>query len=660
MAVVLAVVGVVIVSGSSAYRIYQKNQAREVTKENIADVTNAIHGFLGQYSRYPCPAPLDAMQNDVARYGLETDCTDTSVAVGTCATGICIEERDAVIPGFGFPRVRRGAVPFRALSIFEKAAYDGYHRRLSYVVTEALAVSASFNSNFGGISVEDGAGNTVVEPADSAHFLVFSHGEDMKGAFTSGGVQASPCVGTDRDVENCNTGVGPDRKAVYTSMWHDKAGNDKYDDVMSYATEEERPLWRKTDTTGLNIRDMSDLGGTIAVGAPPVAGAGPKISLSGNVKSEEDVYATEICDATGATCFPSSKIAGDDPDMECPPGQYATRIQNSNINSSCVAEVANLCPSGSFFIGVNADMTPKCDSPPASCGLLNRRICGTNKVIPASGHNTNVIITAGSDYQETWLCRNGNWGRTARSGYCTCYAYDYIRTTSCGTGFTGNYQQRRVRTCPGRDTTYTNLPNTCACVGAPDQTTSRSCGTGYTGTQTRTRSFTCSSATTGSWGGWTGWSNTCTCAPNSQTQTLSCAAGETGSITRTRNWNCAANVGSWGNWTVTTNTCSCTPTTQTRSVDCAPDFVGAIVESRTNDCASGGAWGDWAETSNTCSPVTCSWQKSSTSSGASGSFTGKNVGSACTCGTPTEEACWEVTGGNKYFNYPKCSCLSDF
>ena len=96
MAIVMAVIGVLIASFANAYNIYLKNTVQRVTVDNTNQIVNAIGHYLVQNGRYPCPSRLDAGRDD-PDYGMEGDCTDTTVAVGQCANGICVEEGDRTV-----------------------------------------------------------------------------------------------------------------------------------------------------------------------------------------------------------------------------------------------------------------------------------------------------------------------------------------------------------------------------------------------------------------------------------------------------------------------------------------------------------------------------------------------------------------------------------
>lgn len=110
MSVVLLIVGVLISTFTAGYIVYTKRTTTDATANSMSQVVNALGNFLIQQGRYPCPARAD-VGRDSPEYGIEGDCADTSVAVGSCANGICIEEStramgsstpiDILLPGSG-------------------------------------------------------------------------------------------------------------------------------------------------------------------------------------------------------------------------------------------------------------------------------------------------------------------------------------------------------------------------------------------------------------------------------------------------------------------------------------------------------------------------------------------------------------------------------
>lgn len=645
----MAIVGIITAAGFMAYNLHLKHQAIKTTKVNISLVTTALQGYLASNARYPCPSPLDAQRADPL-YGLETDCTDTSIPVGTCSGGLCIEESERTVAGIT-PRVRRGAVPFRVLNLDETAAYDGYGNKLSYVVTERLADDATFDPDHGGISVVDAnaPANSVIKPPASAHFIVFSHGTDQKGAYTRTGQVVTACTTSEADAENCNTSA-TNNLAIYASAPYNTANtNNHFDDHLAYNLSSERPMWKITDATGFDITDLTGSGGIVGLGVEPSAPS-IAIEIDGNIHTPNNTLMSNICDDTGGDCFSPSLIGG--AGMSCPTGQYMTGIANGM--PICTPNIVAACPPGQFLIGVAPDYSPICSTPPASCPAQPETLCSTTQTLGASPNGAVITLNAGASYYEEYTCNSGTWNLTDSGGVCSCTPVNYTYTTGCPWGYSGSRQYQTVTVCPSGTTTNTLLSDTCTCVGASQLQTS-SCPWPFTGgPRTRTRSYVCTTPTSG-YVSYTPWdSSTCTCTPITQTDSPACPAGFTGAITRERTRQCPS--GTWTSWTETSNTCVCTPTTQTDTDPCPPGETGLITKERTNNCPGGG-WNPWVVVSDTCTPVSCAWTPVSSSSGqTSPPGTGSKVGSSCNCLSSPNKSCWEEAGFGQVKNYPSCAC----
>ena len=674
MAIVMAIVGIFISSGLRALYIYNQHQAYKHDKVAMASITLALNGFLASNGRYPCPARYDDDRAS-ATYGLETDCTDTSVAIGDCANGICIEQTQRIpaelAPG---TRIRRGAIPFRVLNLLESDVYDGYGSKFSYALTEHLAELTTFNSAEGGITIVDEADFDVIEPDDSAHFVIFSHGENKVGGYSVLGSQDVPCAGGTFDVENCNTTV--DDVAKYMSTFKSKAPGAYFDDTLTYRVAAEPPMWKKTNTTGLHITDLTDaLGGVGGIQEPDDTSGtanAPKFDVDGDIRAQTDVQLNSICnESDGSCCAPDLITRTTAPALDCPgAGEFSTGVSNSALE--CETNIHNGCPSGTYMTGIDADRRPICGTLPLACGARSVTVCPgytayageqTYNLPPAfnGAYSTPYPLTGGANRREYWRCGSGGtWYRSWRQGSCSCTPATWSRTRSCGSGYTGTYTTEYTRVCPSGNTTSTQTANGCAC--APRTSTqTRSCPTGFSGTQTRTRDWTCPSGPSGSgtWSSWSAWTGTCTCVPATQTSQLSCPTGFTGTGDyREKYFQCPAGV--WdSNWTVITPaSCTCTPTTQTRVVSCPPGQSGSITEERTSLCP-GGNWGNWTQTANSCITITCSWSPATSSSSLTGPpGIGQRANAPCACGSPSEP-CWEPAGLLTYKNYPSCACTSN-
>lgn len=224
LSIVLLVIGLFFAGLSKAYQLYVMEQRTEKTEFKRLIIDFALNDFKKRYGRYPCPASYTLNRTNL-QYGYESDCADVSVAPGNCVNGVCIEQSVRQVPledgSLVYPRVRRGAIPFRVLNLTESDAYDEYGGRFSYAVTELLTNWQTFDVRNGGIGIIDGQApseESMVNPAGSGLYFVFSHGPDLMGAYNESGALISACAGPMFDIENCNT--AEDAAATYRYSTH--------------------------------------------------------------------------------------------------------------------------------------------------------------------------------------------------------------------------------------------------------------------------------------------------------------------------------------------------------------------------------------------------------------------------------------------------------
>ena len=146
LAIIMTVMGVLAVGFLHTYKVKQKQKEIDTTEYSVFAITDGLSKFLYQNGQYPCVGRFDLPVTD-PDYGTETDCTDTSVAVGSCANGYCVTERSG-------KRIRIGMIPFRTLGMDAKDVQDAYKNRFTYVVTEQQATNL-FEEDGGTILLQD-------------------------------------------------------------------------------------------------------------------------------------------------------------------------------------------------------------------------------------------------------------------------------------------------------------------------------------------------------------------------------------------------------------------------------------------------------------------------------------------------------------------------
>jgi hypothetical protein len=370
-------------------------------------------------------------------------------------------------------------------------------------------------------------------------------------------------------------------------------------------------------------------------------------------------------------CFSSKLIGGalaqPTGGMECPNddpdgvGKYMVGIHDGHPD--CQDNLVAECAVGTQMVGVNADGTLKCNTPPPTpCVSTPVTVCTANDVLlPAAAINATYTATAGASRSQKYKCTNvsgvGTWKKSgSATGVCNCVA-GVVSTTNapCDAGYTGTQVTTITRSCPSGNTTTT--VNTAACVCATtNETDTRDCPDGWDGSILIERNHLCPSGT------WTPWTdvaggNTCTCTNSTETQTLACPSPLTGTgIRQERTTTCEADGVSVGDWTTVSTDCACVPKTTQSTFSCPDGFTGAILKERTLSCPAG-TWSAWTQVSSTCvpiPPVVCNWNTNTTGQGPFPFTSGQQLGDTCTCGST--DKCYSRVGTGAYMHFPSCTC----
>lgn len=674
LSMVILIIGLIIGSGIAAFKIYKTEREMALTETAKVRISLAINSFRERYGRYPCPASYTA-QRGTPEYGSSGDCSDLSVAPGTCAQGICVEQSIAgrtVRLDDGtevIPRVRRGAVPYRALNLSEDEFYDQYGGRFSYAVTELLTDEDTFKVDRGGIHIVDSqpTPRPLVEPEGSALYFMFSHGPDNVGAYGRNGLIMVECNGPMIDVENCNTSAS-DNTAVYAYAQRSDTPietggvvipgmppppvvnvNTHYDDVAYYKGADPIPLFKfsELENRGNDAYDLQE-SSRIVIGSTT---NNEKVNVEGTVKASDNYHTSEVCDEDGENCFAPERIGG--AGMHCPDDQYAEGIHGGPDGLGalrCVVPSAHMDCDGGYVTGF-VDGIAQCGTVTQSrmCARMNVTVCGVRNTLASSPHGTRITLTGGVSQVQVWRCNDGTWVRQSNRGVCTCTPRTVTTRNACGTGYNGQTTVETTTVCPSGQRNVRTNRSQCSCApGAGTRT--RDCPEGQTGRITERRTTTCNGnvATTSAW---SVTSNTCTCAAQAaQTRAGVCPTGTTGNVTERRTWN--TGTCSWNAWTETSRNCVCAPSTETRTAACPPGETGTIRERRNIYC-NGNPPSAWTEVSRTCNvPPTCRWSNSG--AGMTSGNAGPYAGDTCVCGTRNGPCKVRIPGGVQ--GYTGCQC----
>ncbi len=678
MALVISIVGIFMAAMAQIYVEIKKAENAADTRIDVAQVTRAIADFRSINGRYPCPASLTANYGD-ADYGRETNCEDLSapnfaLSAGVTAAGV------AIVPGLdaGTTRVRVGAVPFRDLNIPEEQAFDGYRNRISYAITEPLAVSATFTPNGGAISIIDDLGNSAITPPNSAHFVVFSAGENGAGAYNSAGA-LNPCTAGTKEATNCDFTIN----AEFVSASAGNAGEGQagqFDDEILFATHKDIPTW-ETPAGGQNIA-MKPSGG-IGVGASASEAPQEDMQVDGIVRAQDDpltddieegkVQTQSLCDYDSETtdCFASSLIGGElekGGGMACTDGEFMIGIKNGA--PVCSDDIQIRCPAGTSVLGIKNDGSLDCGVDPNSCPTTNVQICGETKALFGGkwGVPTLAEVEGGLNRQERYVCENGTWKFRDYNGVCSCPASNTkiiqkncAQWTECGNVQSGKKTVEEGLFCPqGSWQSNTIDDSQCTCRET-SQTKTHGCPNGFNkGNITETHQNTCNGNTPSC--ARTNVVNTCACEAETTTRNVNCPDGMDGRYQEERTFNCpggSTSPGSWTGWTEVPGSqaanCKCTPKTENTTKACGAGMVGEIKVKTKKSCPSGETTVE--EDASQCQPappVYCQWGMISSSGQTTSNSSGIKSGQSCDCGDGTT-SCKKFLDGSTY-ELGVCSC----
>ena len=710
MAMVTIFIGIVVAAAAPLYSAHMKKKAMERTQQNIETISTAIGNFRTLYGRYPCPASLTDQRGSV-EYGHEPrapgrpPCADTTPVLGTCANGVCIQQSIAardLDPDPAVtdrPRVRLGWVPFRELGIPEDAAFDPYGNRLSYAVTERLAVDTTFAVDQGGIEILNEQNQTALGAGagGSAHFMLFSHGRNGAGAYTKEGVQLPCPPAGDFEEMNSTCAVAPGAaEASFRMVRGDESfNNSRFDDQVTYFTKEEVPLWQTStlDPNAIHVKTSGEVGVYASAGSDVPTDF---FSVGGDIQIDDDpataaagqdegrLITTEIRDPLALPAqlgYSAAKIAGvpaNGGGMRCPgsdpdgAGAYMVAVRDGGLVCEDDPPIA-MCPPGEVVVGMQADGTLICSGPPVQCPATVVNDCAGNSatpplMLPVASAGATAGIASGISMIRTYRCRSdGTWRYQSSTGNCNCLPRpDQVTTPSCGTGYTGNRVVTRRWDCTngyGQWVTVSTDSSACVCNAAtPPQTDQWDCPDGFNdGDIVARRDWSCSPP---GWSAWYEQSNTCQCLPTSQNSTYACTGNLTGTgRVERRDFICPGGAGSPGSWqspVVVSNDCNCVSgreQTWTDDTACPTGETGSITYRRVLGCPAA-TWGPPIEVSRDCTPQppsTCEWM-----AGGQGTFGqtngfGAEVGEPCTCGSTPPGPCHEGSDPS-VTNYNRCSC----
>lgn len=390
MAIVLIIVGLLIAAGLPGLQVYNNKKNFEKTQENMRLAQEALREFYGLNGRYPCPADPTLAPGD-EDYGEEVCRADIADA---CPSGLfCTDvgSRDANNDGAPDP-VLIGTLPSKTIAdnaLFAKFklanGQDAFLMKLTYAVSELMTdqvynISNPANIQLGAIALKDEFERDLLDPPDSAHYIILSHGDNSRGAFSTDGADIGDCTivtgatptpppagsnigasGIELEKENCDR-----NDAIFVKALRSMADNDSYfDDTLFFNATVASSLWRRSNFSPptdayLYNTNLGDVG--IGVTDPT-----NKLEINGDIKTETSIIADGRYCAPDATDCVAPEALGGSAMTPCPAGQIATGIENNDLICAPLftGPISFSCPiSGQFVTGFSNQGNVNCAFPP--------------------------------------------------------------------------------------------------------------------------------------------------------------------------------------------------------------------------------------------------------------------------------------------------------
>jgi len=406
ISLVLLISGIILSASAYFLKIYTTNLKHETTLENIEISQAALSEYIAVEGVYPCPADPTLAPSD-ANYGI-SQCRSTADltnnpddCIGVPGNIVCTSDfsRDSDNNGSA-DLIMIGAFPFR--TIFERDLttpynefnkIDGFGSLLSYAVTEEMTNNSRYNFlnpvnlNYGSIRIIDENAISLTVPDDSAHYVLFSHGDNKKGAYSREGVQAEDCTvpsvvagappvvpppgpsanNIQVDVENCDN-----NDAIFVKGIRSSANTSSYnDDILFYEVSGILPLWKKSfNSTSTNNIIYNTNTGPVGIGTDNPT---YQLHVMGDLSAESALISDRYCDGDDLgdsdsdptngdnnTCLLPSAIAGTGSSCGAP-NTAAYAIQDNEVvcrtvdwvtpNKSCSPISVAGTPTASFLNG---------------------------------------------------------------------------------------------------------------------------------------------------------------------------------------------------------------------------------------------------------------------------------------------------------------------
>jgi len=228
MAIVLVVIGLLLSGGLLTVKPVIEGSKMAETNQRLDRIEEALILYVIRNGCLPCPADGALTTNDGSAVGdaasYTSQCLTQATASTTCSAGT------------------GSVVPWAALGLSQGEALDGWGNLITYVVDGALAVDGDDMARIppseypdGALVVQDATPTTPNDVTALAAYVLISHGSDMRGAWSPGGVaKLAPDAGN--VVQENNAARVCDATPCHQDSPYDIPGADHFDDIVRWRT----------------------------------------------------------------------------------------------------------------------------------------------------------------------------------------------------------------------------------------------------------------------------------------------------------------------------------------------------------------------------------------------------------------------------------------
>jgi prepilin-type N-terminal cleavage/methylation domain-containing protein len=203
MAIVIAIIAVILAGGAVTFSASVKQKQFDQTKEKMAVLQKALRDYWRTFGRLPCPADIVSYSLAESNFGVEAEnkgsCDGTPAATffynidldSIAGPALCSynEVTHSYSDATHDNCIYLGMIPVRTLQLPDDYAFDGWGRRLSYVVHSDFTLPNA-SADLGVTSDVDNGTTRIIVKSDAltnktqaAAYALLSHGMNGHGAY---------------------------------------------------------------------------------------------------------------------------------------------------------------------------------------------------------------------------------------------------------------------------------------------------------------------------------------------------------------------------------------------------------------------------------------------------------------------------------------------